>query len=174
MTTVEKFLSVPVFMDGKTFAEFALFDVMQRQKRWLRPAAFAAVFLFFSLIAFSQSEKKEQAALLGWVLLTVGLVLPTVYFAIFFLSIQRQSLRFDGKTAAYLLTLDETGLTVKLGDASLNCPWEELYAVHRLKSSICLYTDRQHAFLLPKSCGEELYTEAWRQISEGRVSGNRA
>ena len=159
-------ITVTSVVDGKTFREFARFDVMRRQRRWLRPALFALVFTGFSLIAFSQSGRKEHAALLGGVLLAVGLALPAAYFLSFFLSVRRQSRQFDGKTAAYRLTLGESGLTVTKGGDTLSCPWERLCAVHRLKSCICLYVDRQHAFLLPKSCGEKLYAKAWQRILE--------
>ncbi len=165
---MKKEIVVPSVVDGKTFREFALFDVFRRQKRWIRPAVFAAVFIGFSVLAFSQSGTKEQATLLGWVLLAVALLLPAAYFLSFYLSVQRQCRQLDGKTPAYVLTLGENSLTVTKGEAKHVCPWKKLYAVYRLKNSICLYTDRQHAFLLPKRCGEELYAKAWERISSAR------
>ena len=134
----------------------------------MRPALFAAVFTAFSLLAFSQSGKREQAALLGGVLLAVGLALPAAYFLSFLLSVRRQCRQLDGRTAAYVLTLGKTGLTATKGEAKHVCSWEKLYAVYYLKNSICLYTDRQHAFLVPKGCGEELYAMARERIETGR------
>lgn len=159
-------ITVQSVIDEACFTEFALFDVMRRQKRWQRPALFAVFFAAPSLLAFSRRGQAEQAALLGWVLLIVGLTLPLVYIANFFFSVRRQARRLRGAGPAYTLSLDGAGLTVDKGEQSLSVPWEGLYAVYRLKHSICLYTDAQHAFLLPQSCGEEICSSAWKLIQE--------
>ena len=52
-------ISVDAGIDGKTFTEFALFDVMGRQKRWVRPLIFALIFTVFSLVAFSRRSYNE-------------------------------------------------------------------------------------------------------------------
>ena len=153
-------------VDGKTFAEYALFDVMGRQKRWLRPLLFAGIFTAFNLLAFSRRGSNEQAVLLGGVLLGVGLLLPLVYLSSFFLSVRRKSRTMDGAAAAYRLELDGDGLTVRKEEQTLHFAWSELYAVYRLKNSLCLYADARHAFLLPRSCGEEAFQAAWHLIEK--------
>ena len=157
-------ISADAVIDGKTFTEYALFDVMGRQKRWIRPLLFAAIFSFFSLVAFSRRGTDEQAALLGWVLLAVGLLLPLVYLLSFFLSVRQKSRTMDGTEPAYTLELGEKGLTVRKQEQVLHFSWKELYAAHRLKNSICLYADARHAFLLPQSCGAETCRAAWDMI----------
>ena len=169
----ERKISVEVGIDGKTFSEYARFDVMRRQKRWLRPLLFAAIFVFFSLLAFSRMGKAEQAALLGGVLLGVGLILPLVYLLSFFASVRKKSRTMDGKTPAYTLELTAEGLDVKKGEQALHAAWGDLCAAYRLKNSICLYTDSQHAFLLPRSCGEERFNAAWQLIEKSIAPGKR-
>lgn len=157
-------ITVQSVMDEACFTEFALFDVMRRQKRWQRPALFAVFFTALSLLAFSRRGQAEQAALLGWILLIVGLALPLVYLVSFFLSVRQQARKLRGAGPAYTLSLDGKGLTVRKGEQTLSVPWEKLHAVYRLKHSICLYTDARHAFLLPRSCGEEVFAAAWRLL----------
>ncbi len=159
-------LTVDAGIDGRTFSEYALFDVMGRQRRWLRPLLFALLFAAFSLPAFSLRGRRAGAPLLGAVLLGVGLLLPLGYLLSFFLSVRRQSRAMDGKTPAYTLTLAADGLTVTKGEQTLHTDWEKLCAAHRLKHSICLYTDARHAFLLPRACGEERFDAAWRLIGQ--------
>ncbi len=163
---MSKKISVDAKIDGKTFTEFALFDVMGRQKRWIRPLLFAGIFTVFSLIAFSRNGKNEQAVLLGGVLLAVGLILPFVYVLSFFLSVKRKGRTMDGTRSAYTLELGGEGLTVRKEEQILHFAWSDLHAAHRLKNSICIYTDSQHAFLLPHVCGEERYHSAWHLIEE--------
>lgn len=159
-----KQLTVQAVIDGKTYTEFAVFDVLRRQRRWLRPLLFAAIFTAFSLLAFFRKEKAEQAMLLGWVLLAVGLVLPLAYFLSFYLSVRRQAKKQDGKEAAYTLTLDEAGLTVQKGEQTAQYAWASLEAVYGLRRSICFYPDRIHAFLLPVSDGDKRSEEIWSLI----------
>lgn len=166
MTLEEHRLTVDAGIDGKTFSEYALFDVMQRQKRWLRPLLFAVFFSCLSLLAFSRSGKAEQAILLGGILLAVGLILPLVYLLSFFLSVQRKSRTMDENKPAYSLELDENGLTVRKEEQALYIAWKDLYTAYRLKNSICLYADAQHVFLLPHSCGEERFEAAWCLIEK--------
>ena len=76
-------------IDPKTFCRFAIFDTLTLRRRWLSPAIFAGIFLFCSLICFSMVNRTQGAALLGAVLLTVGLGVPAVYFGVFFHSLTR-------------------------------------------------------------------------------------
>ncbi len=171
VAAVEDRLIVDAGIDGRTFSEYAFFDVMGRQRRWLRPLFFALIFTAFGLLAFSLRGRRAGAPLLSGVLLGVGLLLPLGYLLSFFLSVRRQSRAMDGKTPAYTLTLAADGLTVKKGEQTLHVAWRELYAAHRLKHSICLYTDARHAFLLPRACGEERFDAAWRLIGQNLDPG---
>ena len=166
-------ITVAAQIDGPTFSEYAIFDVMRRQRRYLRPLLFAIFFAALSALAFSRRGTIEQAGLLGGVLLGVGLFLPLVYVVSFLFSVRRQSRALNPKKAAYTLELRESGLTVKKGEQTIQAPWKDLYAAYRLKQSICLYVDAQHSFLLPRSSGEEKFEAAWSMVERCMESGKR-
>ena len=79
-------VTIPVSMDAKQFRRFGLFDTFILRRRWLSPAVFSAIFIAFSVLCFSLTDK-EQSALLGSVLLAVGIGLPACYFLNFFLQL---------------------------------------------------------------------------------------
>ena len=162
----KKEMKATSFIDGPTFSEYAIFDVMRRQKRWVRPLLFAAIFVSLSVLAFSRQGKQEQAVLLGGVLLGVGILLPLAYLLSFFLSVRRQSRLLDPKKPAYTLLLGEEGLVVTKGKQTVEAKWESLYAAYRLRRSICLFVDAQHSFLLPRGCGEEKFALAWSLVEQ--------
>ena len=138
-------------IDGEAFSEFARFDLLRVQKRWKRPAVFAAFFTLLALLAFSRAGKVEHAALLGGVLLAVGLGLPLVYFASFARSVRRRARQQDPKAIAYTLTLTPAGVAVKKGTQTAEYAWEQLYRACRLERSVALYVDPAHALLLTGS-----------------------
>lgn len=144
--------TVPVKVDGDIFKHFAVFDTFRRQRRWISPAVFACIMVFFSLIAFSRVGRAEQAALLGGVLLGVGLLLPFVYFFSFFLSVRTQIKKL-GLTApqyAYTLLLDrKDGVKVSTQQEQAAYRWNELFAAYRTNHCIYLYTTPRRAYLLP-------------------------
>ena len=78
-------ITIQAFVDSNMYVSFALFDMLHIQKRWIRPAIFAAFFSCLSLLAFWRTSEVEGATLLGSVLLAVGIGLPVVYFGSFFL-----------------------------------------------------------------------------------------
>ena len=74
-------VTIHVRMDAKTFRRFGFFDTLVLRRRWLSPAVFSAIFIVFSVICFCLTDK-AQSALLGAVLLAVGLLLPACYFEV--------------------------------------------------------------------------------------------
>ena len=135
-------------IDAETFSEFAWFDLLRVQKHWRRPAVFAVFFTALSVLAFSRADKVEHAALLGCVLLAVGLGLPLVYFANFARSVRKRAGQLDANEIAYTLTLTPEGVAVKKGKQTAEYGWDAVYRACRLKRSISLYVDAGHAFLL--------------------------
>ena len=135
-------------IDGETFSEFARFDLLRVRKRWRRPAGFAAFFTLLALLAFSRTGKVEHAALLGGVLLAVGLGLPLVYFANFARSVRRRARQQDPRAIAYTVTLTPAGVAVKKGAQSAEYAWDRIYHAYRLERSAALYVDPAHALLL--------------------------
>lgn len=135
----------------EVFREFAVFDTICRQKRFLRPLVFAAIMAAFAAVCFSQRGQRPQAALLGGVLLAVGLGLPLVYFATFFYSVYKQAGQLKGKKAplAYSVELSPEGAAVIAGQERRQYRWDEFLWVYRIRRSTCLYISAGRAYLLP-------------------------
>lgn len=141
----------------EVFREFAVFDTMVRQKRFLRPLVFAAILAGFACVCFSQRGKQPQAVLLGGVLLAVGLGLPLVYFLMFFYSVYKQSNLLKGKKAplAYTVELSQERVTVTAGEQRVEYRWEDILLACRIRRSTCLYVSDSRAYLLPAADGKE-------------------
>lgn len=150
-----------VWLDARitpeVFREFAFFDTFRRQKRWKGPALFALIMGGFAGVCFALRGSREQAALIGAVLLLVGLGLPAAYVLSFFLSVRRRekALKAAGNPVAYQLRLEEDGLRVRQGEQEERYPWEQTALACRLKRCLCVYVEPRRAFLLPPRDGEE-------------------
>lgn len=177
-------ITVTSRIDGKTFRDFAVFDILIRQKRWKSPAIFAGIMIFFAVICFTQIGKAEQAGLLGGVLAGIGLILPAVYFGNFFYSIKAQikKLKLDTPKHVYTVTLTEAedGITIvtPTGEGgTLRVRWDQLHMVYQAASCIYLFISPRQAFLLPsgqadvsdealeKFLKEKLPQEKWSVIN---------
>ncbi len=144
-------LKIDVRISKKIFRNFALFDAFCRQKRWVSPAVFAGIFFAFSLISYLARFRNDQALLLAGVLLSVGIVLPCVYFFSYLLSIKTQSdrMKLDKPRLAYSLSADTNGLGITMAKENQYIAWEQIYAVYRRKNCTYLYLSPGQAFLLP-------------------------
>ena len=160
-----KQITIQSFIDARVFSEFAWFDLLRVRKRWRRPTLFAAFFIAIAALAFSRAGSVDHAALLGGVLLAVGVGLPLVYFFAFHQSVRKQSAKLTGKEAAYTVTLDEQGVCVAKGKQTASCDWAHVHAVHRLKRCVCIYTEARHAFLLPSADNSEAVQQAWELMT---------
>lgn len=160
-------------IDGRTFRCFALYDTLRRQRRWQAPALFAAILTVSALICFALQHRADQAALLGGVLLVVGLGLPAVYIAAFFRSIRMQEKQLDraGDKAAYVVQLDEQAVIVTQDSQIVRVNWNELQYACRLKECICLYATPRRAYLLPrKACGAD-WDVVWAMVQAHMTVG---
>ncbi len=156
-------------IDAETFREYAIYNALRWQKQWRRPAVFALSFLVFAALAFSRVGKVEGAALLGGVLLAVGLGLPAVYFGAFLHSVRRQARQLDPREIAYTVTLSDAGVAVRKGKQNASYTWETLCAACRLKRCVCLYVDAQHALLLTGGDGARIWAYITRRIAAEKL-----
>lgn len=167
-------LSVPVQLDTGMFRDFALFDVLQRQKRWKRPLLFAVLMLAFAAICFSQVGVREGAALLGGVLTAVALGLPLVYFGMFFRSVSLQAKKMGLSTpkSVYRVELGPDGVGMwpagqqDKAQPAASHDWESVYGAWRTAQAVYLYINATQAYLLP---AEEIpggVDAAWTLLGE--------
>lgn len=155
-------VTVQARIDAETFREFALFDTFSYRGLWRRPALFAAFFALLAALAFSRAGTTEGAALLGGVLLAVGLGLPAVYIINYIRSVQKRAAGFTGRETAYTVTLDAEGVEIVKDEQSTRCGWDGIARACALVRSVCLYDAAGHAFLLPRS--DAACTAAWETV----------
>lgn len=160
--------TVAVKIDSTVFKDFAFFDTFKRQRRWRSPVIFAVIMLLFSFIAFSQSGKVERATLLGGVLLSVGIVLPAVYFVSFERSVRAQikKLGLIKPRQVYTLWLNQIdGIAVTADHEQAAYRWNELFAAYRTGSVIYLYAAPTRAYLMPNEQIEGGADALWALLS---------
>lgn len=156
-------LLFPSMIGEKDFLHFALFDTFRVKKRWKTPVLFACMMSAFALVCFTLLREREQAALLGGVLLGIGLILPTVWFLLYLSSVKREAkkLGLSRSRAAYFLILGDAGVRIEHGNEKAEFAWEGVHMAWRVKGCIYLYVLPTRAFLMPKLDESD---EAWEII----------
>ena len=98
------------------------------------------------------------------VLLGVGLVLPLVWFGMFFSSVRQQAKRsaLSAETTQYFVTLSEEKIHVIKGKETADFSWQDVYLARRVKGCVYLYVSPSRAFLLPE---EDQSGHAWAIIT---------
>ena len=94
----KEFLTIPATIDSSDFVSFALFDTFRRKKRWKMPLLFAIIMSAFAIVCFAMRKTRAQATLLGTVLLSIGLVLPLVWFLWFLNSVKKEGGKKENST----------------------------------------------------------------------------
>ena len=143
-------MDISVTLDYRTFKEFTYFDILGRRKAWKSPVTFASILSISALVCFLMT-KVDGAALLGSVLLVVGLGMPLVYFVSFFLNVREEGKRQklgDGRLV-YSLSLSEKTVKVWNEKESAEYPWDKIHMAYRNYDAIYLYITKERAFILP-------------------------
>lgn len=158
-------LTIAGNIDRAVFARFAAYDSLIRKKAWRNPLLFALILSAFAAVCFAGRETHAQATLLGGVLLGVGLVLPLVWFGMFFASVRRQAKRLglSKDRAQYFVTLSPEKIHVEKGKEAADFDWAEVPLACRDRGCIYLYVGPKRAFLLPDCADTE---RAWALITE--------
>ncbi len=166
---------IPVKVTTKIFRDFALFDNLNRKKRWLSPAVFTGILMLSAAICFLMKERAEQAVLLGGVLTGVAVIVPTVYFATFFHSItlQANAMKLRTPRLAYTVELGDTLEGIRItapreSSSPMAYAWKDIYMAYRRRGCIYLYVSQNQAFLLPDGQAENNVSpqEVWDRIAK--------
>ena len=157
-------ISVQSTITPEIFREFAIFDTLRRQKRWRGPLLFALIMVGFAVVCFTQSGRREQAGLLGGVLLTVGIWVPAVYILTFLNSVNKKAKQLQKlkNKAAYTVELSGKGVAVAAGEEQTEYAWDGIVYAYRLRRCICLYVAANRAYILPAGNGGD--NELWELI----------
>lgn len=144
-------VTVPVKLTAKGFRDFAIYDTLVRQRRWVAPVVFFLILSVSAGICYALRDRGPNAGLLVGVLLAVGLGLPAVYFLSFFNSIRQQNRRMNlsEPKAVYTVTLDAQGVHVDAGEEHMDHLWTDVYQAHLRPEAIYLYPSPKQAYLLP-------------------------
>jgi len=145
----EESIIVPARITRQVFQRFALFDTFSLQKRWKLPLIFALIMSALAVLCLAFREQKEGAALLGTVLLLVGLGLPLAYFLSYWLSLRQQLARMEPDRIAYTLRLEPGGIQVTSGTQKASYSWESVHMASRVSGCVYLYVEERRAYLLP-------------------------
>ncbi len=157
----DKTITLNSYIDPDTYRKFALYDVINVKRNWIRPAVFALCFTAISLIGFI-----KQLWLPAILILLIGLGFPTVYYITFYRSITAQAKQYTARKKAFTLTFADKGITVSKGKKTVSHDWGGIHSVHRLKTCICIYTDSAHALLLAGRDNEQKFDEVMQFIKE--------
>ena len=174
---MKEFIYADVSVDEKTFRRFAYFDAFRLKKRYRAPLAFALMLAAFSAACVFALRGRPQAALLGGVLLAVGVLLPAAWFLSFALSVREKARQFRRPKKAYALTLTEEpdGLSVVSADGKerVKLEWRKTYGAYRVPGCVYLYAHPTRAFLIPDGQAsvppEKLFAFLTRALGEKRT-----
>lgn len=159
-------ITIHARIDGKAFKRFGLFDTFILKKRWRSPALFALILSSFALICFLLGGK-NQASMLGTLLLTIGLLLPAGYLLSFYLQLcaQVKRLGLQSPRAVYTLVFTETGVRIMNDmrkEPELSLPYHEFHGAWRNAKAVYLYASPSKAFILPAGQASVSDAELWQ------------
>ena len=152
-------------IDRRSFLRFALFDSFIRKKGWRNPLLFALILSGFAAVCFAAQKTRPQAALLGGVLLGVGLLLPLLWIGMYIASVLQQAKRSGLSPARvqYTVTLSPEKIHVANAREEADFLWDDVDRAYRVKGCIYLYVSATRAFLLPDGANTE---KAWAMLAE--------
>ncbi|MDD3334174.1 MAG: YcxB family protein [Eubacteriales bacterium] len=174
---IENSPSVDVWIDAKLYRQFSIFDAIRKERKWIRPLIFAIVFCALAIVCFLFKQRVSQGALLGIVLLVIGIGLPLVYFGSYFMSLHTriQKLKIGKeKRHAYCITLTNSEiLATSPNGKEQRFAWKDVWNAYRFPNVIYLYVQAGKAYLLPKEQAGDQYEALWAQIEKMLPSEKR-
>jgi hypothetical protein len=149
-------VTVPVTLDEKALRRFTVFDMLTVKRMWRSPLIFALMMSGFATVCFFMVGRAEGAALLGGVLLTVGLGLPILYAFRFARLVDAQVKRHGLTRPRLVYTLgfsrEENGVFAENpGGESARYEWARLSGAFRDSGCVYLYVTKNRAFILPEN-----------------------
>lgn len=159
-------MKIEVILTAGEFLRFTMFDTFRRKKMWRSPATFSGILGTCGIVCFLMRHV-DGAAMLGTVLLLVGIGMPVFYLLSFaaslFLQIRKQKL----PRMVYTLTLTNTKeFHIENEAEKVDYPWKKVHHVYRGKTATYLYATPARAFILPHYFVEEGTEELWKLISK--------
>ncbi|MCL1875718.1 MAG: hypothetical protein FWF87_05615 [Synergistaceae bacterium] len=163
-------ITINVTVDDVIFRKFAVFDSLFRKRIWVLPLIFASIMSAFALACFAMRGNADQAAMIGSVLLVIGLGLPAAHILAFFRSVKTQikAMGLERPRPVYSLSLsgEPDGARVTNIDKPAQYEWDGLFGAYRVSGCTYLYVEANKAFLLPDAQVEEGAEALWSLLSD--------
>ena len=172
---MQQSMKIDVMMDENLFRDFVMFDHFKYRKIWKKPLLFAVIFTVFSLLCFAMRGMREQAELLGIVLLVIGLGLPLVYFGMFFRTVagQLKNLKLAKPRLFYTVHMTpENILMTAKGAVDQSFLWEGVAHAYRAKDAVYLYVAPGSALILPYQNAKGGADTLWKLLTD-RLGADR-
>ena len=174
-------ITVHVRINARIFRRFAMYDTFRVQRRWRAPALFAAILAFFAAVCHTLTGR-AQSAMIGNVLLIVGLGLPLAYVLHFLVQVHDQCSRLGLRQLrpAYTLNMEESRLRIlndMLKEPEVSLPWDTLHGVWRSEFAFYIYATPSRTFIVPDGQyapkPAELYDFFKAHLPQGNLHGKR-
>lgn len=168
-------MSIEVILTAGEFIRFTVFDTFKRKKMHRSPLTFAILLGISGLICLFMSHM-EGAAMLGTVLLVIGLGLPVFYFTSFFFSLLKQIRVHKLPRCVYTLTLDPSSKTISIANEQeqISYEWKKVHHVYQGKTATYLYATAARAFILPhyyvEGGADALWTLIRKKLPDSKLS----
>lgn len=167
MKQTSNYLSI--YMSKTTFKDFAVFDTMQRHKRWRYPFGAAGIFLAVAIFMFGIQEQMPNAFLVGTIFCIVAVGLSAGYMRNFYRSIPKEAekMKLDPPRHVYSISLvkDNHDILFYLPgekNPSERFSWTSIDGIWLTTKAIYIYVTPQRALLIPSFTKNVNLDELWK------------
>ena len=173
-------LTAHVRINAPIFRRFALFDTFRLKRRWISPAVFSVILVFFSFVCMVSG--KEQAHLIGTLLQFIGLGLPLCYVLHFLFQVHDQCRRLSLKNLRPAYTLNFCPQELRIindmaAEPEVKLSYASLHGVWRANGAYYIYAAPSRAFILPDGQYPLSPAQMWDRLKavlpQGTLHGRR-
>lgn len=160
---------ISIKLSARTFKNFAHFNAMRRQRRWILPVGISVFCFIFSVLSFMYQETLPWGASLGSILSALTVLIPTGYFRSFSSALNKQVERMNLKEPRHVYTIElseSTNDSIRFFYPDEKKPseifsWKELEGAWRTDHAIYIYINPQRALLIPDIIKNLDQNELW-------------
>ncbi len=169
----QKSMFLSITLGAASFKKFAVFNIMNYQKRWKTPVAIGVTGFIASIISFSLQDTFENAFLLGVLLFVVGIFIPGMYFKTFFQSVKEQTEKMNLEKPRHVYSIELTDAPDGIRfyhpnekKAAGQFSWNNITGAWRTDKAIYLYVEQNRALLIPDTTKNVTQDEVWKFLQK--------
>lgn len=160
---------ISVKLSARTFKNFAIFNAMRRQRRWILPVGIAAFCFIFSVLSFTFQETLPWGSSLGSILSAVTVLVPMGYFRSFYSGIDKQVEKMNLKEPRHVYTIElseSTTESIRFFYPGEKKPaefftWNSIEGAWCTDHAIYIYVTPERALLIPDVIKNLDQTKLW-------------